>query len=116
MLSDHEDFFRRFNPELEMGKVTVNFSAMTDEEIMKHRLHLDAIYDQESRRERGRLLCRVEKLRRMLGAYDLRIRRRLLAGSQAIGFARIILWPFTLLYNLVQVMLDHWRLRLYGLR
>jgi radical SAM superfamily enzyme YgiQ (UPF0313 family) len=115
MLKDHEDFFRRFNPKLEMGKVIVNFSQMTDEEVMKHRLQLDVIHGQESRKAKGRLVCWVEKLRRVLGAYDSRIRQRLSPGLQANSLARIILCPYSFFYNLVQVSLDHWRLRLYGL-
>jgi anaerobic magnesium-protoporphyrin IX monomethyl ester cyclase len=115
MLQDHEDFFRRFNPELEMGKVTVNFSEMADEEIVQHRLRLDVTYNQESRTAKGRFVCRIEKLRRVLGTCESRLRRRLLAGSPATGFGQVILWPFTFLYNLVQVTLDHLRLRLYGL-
>jgi len=115
-LKDHEDFFHRFDPDRQIGALTVNFSKMTDEEVRTRRQKLEEDFRRESERMKGSGVMGVERLRKVFGKIDYELRRRLFPELKATGVSRLLLGPYFAAYDLVQGLLDRVRLHLLGLR
>lgn len=116
MLRDHDDFFKRFDPDRQIGELTVNFSAMGDDEVRAQRKRLEDAFRRESELMKGAAAMRVERLRKILGKIDYELRRRFFPELKATGLSRLLLWPYFAAYDLLQILLDRLRLRLMGLR
>lgn len=115
-LKDHLDFFNRFNSKWQMGELSVNFSAMTDEEVRNWRKKLESAFNQESRNMKGNGVMAVEAVRKFMGKVDLKMRRKLFGGNRPEGLAGNLLALYIELYDAVQSWLDRLRLRLLGIR
>jgi radical SAM superfamily enzyme YgiQ (UPF0313 family) len=115
-LKDNDDFFRRFDPDRQIGALTVNFSEMSDEEVITRRQQLENAFRHESERMKGRGVMLVERLRKILGKIDYELRRRLFPELKATGLGRLLFTPYTVLYDLFQELLDRLRLHLLDLR
>lgn len=114
-LKDHEDFFRRFDPDRQIGALTVNFSEMSDEEVISRRQELEDAFRRESEKMKGRGVMKVERVRKILGKVDYELRRRLFPELKATGVSRLLFSPYFAFYDLIQTLLDRLRLRLLGL-
>lgn len=114
-LNDDLDFYERFNPEKQIGELTVNFTTMSDEEVRAYRAKMENLFRSESGRAKGRALHVIESVRRFLGKIDYEGRRKIFAESKPKGALGLLFAPYFVAYDLVQLGLDKLRLKLLGL-
>lgn len=109
LLSGHMDFFERFRPHKDIGGLTVNLSAMQDEEILSWLSQLRQVYLEEKTRACGPALVRMDMLRSWLAFQDLRVRQRFFRNGANAAFDAVYSAP----YHLLQHGLDILRRKLY---
>jgi hypothetical protein len=114
-LKDHYDFYERFDPKMEMFKVSVNLSNMSDTEVEAMRTKLDMTYRRLKEETIGRKVVTVEISRRRLARIDREFRKRIIGRLPDEGVVRILLRLYEWLYDKAQILLDQRRLQLLGI-
>lgn len=115
ILKSHRDFFDRFDPDRDIGGLTVNLSAMSDEEVLASRRLLEETYYREKRGLMPLKPRAVEFVYRKLGLFP--------RVNEKLGLARFLPdWPIVHkfsrmmenVYNLIQTRLNRLWLRMLG--
>ena len=111
LIKDHMDFYNRFDPHQQIGKVSVNLSCMTDEAVQRAFADLYATYNEEKGKLLNWSVLAIEwGIKKLYGA-DTRIQASM-AGKFAGKFQKKI---YSFSYDAVQNVCDACRLRLRGL-
>lgn len=116
LLKSHLDFYEKFNPATDISGLSVNLSAMSDEELIRMRNKLEKIYEQEKKRLIGKKVVAVEWFR----YFTFRVYRKLdkiiinkLPDKYVFNKIRNI---YHQCHNFIQLFLDNTRLYLLGVK
>ncbi len=116
ILKDHEDFWKRSDPERQMLAVSVNLSNMSDAEVEAMRTKLETTFRREKERATGPKVLMVETSRRRVARIDRGVRKEIFRRLPDGGVARTLLRLYESLYDMTQIWLDKLRLHLLGIR
>jgi radical SAM superfamily enzyme YgiQ (UPF0313 family) len=111
LIKDHLDFYKKFDSEKEMNGLTVNLSAMNDEEVVAMHKKIKALYLERKRERVGQKALAVEYVRgfvfRIYNKIDKKIMEKL---PKSFPFT-LIKKVFEYCHDAIQILLD--KLRLY---
>jgi len=115
ILKNHYDFYKRFGLSKNMADVSVNLSYMSDEEVREARRKLKIAFETAKKKSIGYKADKVELLRtRTYRIYNI-LNNKLFDKLPDKGIFWLIKKQYTWLYELVQIILDKWRLYLLGI-
>jgi len=109
-LKTHEDFYRLYDPNKDMCGVSLNMSAMPDDDVVRYRNQLEAVYLEEKKKAFGKKIIFVEKLRAKLkGIHD-----RLENILAPLGGNNLLILGLNSAYDGLQNWLDRVRFKIYA--
>jgi radical SAM superfamily enzyme YgiQ (UPF0313 family) len=114
-LQDHQDFYDRCGTRGGFGNLTVNFSEMSDEEVVTLRGRLWQIYLEEKERALGWKAWTVESARGFLERWDRRLNNRIFSKFPSHVLTETVVSVYKKTYDSMQMVLDAWRLHLRGI-
>ena len=114
ILKSHRDFYERFSPYTQMTGLSVNLSNMSDEVVIEMRKKLEALFNEEITKLRGKNVMKVETARSTLAKVDSLL-RGIYFMRLPMGIRSVIIKPYEQLYDFLQTLLDRLRLRMLGI-
>jgi len=111
ILKNHYNFYQKFDPEKQLFQVSINLSDMDDAKIKEMHKKIKTIYEVEKRKQVGKTVTIIENWRRRASGVNKIIINKFSHNPLFI----LIKKPYTWIYELAQIILDKWRLRLLGM-
>jgi len=114
VLKNHYNFYQKFNPIKQFGKVSVNLSNMSDAKVEEtlHKLQIE--YKKEKRKQIGNNANRVEYCRCLTFRIYNKINKIIFNKLPNNKICARIKKPYIWTYEIIQIILDKWRLYLLG--
>lgn len=116
ILKNHLDFYQRFDPCNDIGAVSVNLSAMTDEKVVEMYEKIWKIYTEEKKRLIGRPAASVEFIRKAGNWLNRKIETRVFTKLPDNPAVKAVKNVYYAVYDFCQNFLDGLRLKLLGLK
>ena len=111
IIKDHLDFYKKFDSEKGTGGLSVNLSAMTDEEVVAMHRKIKAVYLQRKRELVGKKAVAVEATRYFIYRVYNKIAKKLVDKLPEKQPFKLIKKIYHQSHNAVQLLFD--KLRLY---
>jgi radical SAM superfamily enzyme YgiQ (UPF0313 family) len=115
-IKNHKDFYDKFDPNKEMGSLSVNLSAMSDSEAKQARKNFDDIYKKAKDESMGFWVKSVEKTRYFVYRVYNKLNKIIFSKLPDKNYFNLLKIIFTGCHNFLQSLLDKIRLRLLGLK
>jgi anaerobic magnesium-protoporphyrin IX monomethyl ester cyclase len=115
-INDHYDFYHRFDPDKEISGLSVNLSAMTDDEIIAMYKKLNEAYGEEKNKLIGGHINAVENLRYFSHRVNNKLNKILFDRLPESFIFKAIKITYKKLYFSFQAGLDTIRLYLLGVK
>ncbi len=116
LLKSHLDFYEKFNPATEISGLSVNLSAMSDEDVVKMHNQLKKTYQQEKNKLVGKKVTGVEWLRYFIFRVYRKLDKMIINKLPDKYFFNLIKKIYHQSHNLIQLCLDKIRLSLLGIK
>lgn len=113
LLKNHLDFYKKFNPTTDISGLSVNLSAMSDEEVIRMRNRLEEIYQQEKKRLVGKKVTVVEWFRYFIFRVYRKLDKTIIKKLPDKHIFNLVKYIYHQGHNLIQLGLD--KIRLYFL-
>lgn len=114
LLKDHFDFYDKFDADKEINGLSVNLSAMTDEEVIEMHKKIKSIYLKKKREAIGIRVRMAEAARYFIYRVYNKIAKKLVDRLPDILPLTLIKKTYHKSHDLIQFLLDEWRLYLLG--
>ena len=116
LLKSHLDFFNKVKDNGSFDSLTVNMTALKDNEVLKWYKQLKNEYKTERRKQIGEKVFQIEELRRRAQRFNLRLQEKYLdkfpKNIFGNGFNRL----YNFFYDLMQAGFEKYRLILLGVK
>lgn len=106
LIKDDMDFYKKFDPGRQMGALSVNFTDLSDKEVIDTFNSLSKEYSEERKKVRGFALNFMESIINFIGFGDYALDRLV----WRIKVFKPLFYIYSPIYNLTQTMLDKIRL------
>jgi len=110
------DFYKRFNPDKELGAVSVNLSSMTDQQVETMRNQLEKTYKQEKKKLIGKKVIVTEILRHQVFRVYNKLNKLVLNKLPDNKTTMPIKKFLETMHNWLQLFLDNIRLYFLGVK
>lgn len=112
ILKEHRDFYRKFDINKQFSGVSVNLSNMSDAKVGEMHKKLKTAYEIEKRKQIGKTVAEIEKWRRRGYGLYKKTNRMFFDKFPDNQMLVLIKKPYTWIHELIQIILDKWRLHL----
>jgi radical SAM superfamily enzyme YgiQ (UPF0313 family) len=116
LIKNHLDFYEKFDPEKEISGLTVNLSAMSDEEVISMHKKLENAYKAEKDKLIGKHIKAIENFRYFSHRAYNKSNKILFDKLPDIFIFKAVKITYRKLYFLLQSSLDSIRLYLLGVK
>jgi anaerobic magnesium-protoporphyrin IX monomethyl ester cyclase len=116
LIKNHLDFYEKFNPVTDLGGLSINLSAMSDNEVIYSLNKLEELYSQEKKKLIGKNVDYIEKARYFIFRVYRKIDKTVINKFPDFFIFNLIKKAFHQTHKLVQLFLDKFRLYLYGIK
>lgn len=116
LIKNHLDFYEKFKPAADIGRLSVNLSDMSDNEVITMRDKLEKSYMEEKKKLIGENVIAIEWLRYFVYRIYKKLNKMIINKLPNNYFSNIIKKIYEQSHNFFQLCLDKIRLYLLGLK